>query len=155
MDLMNSLISKQSMNHQERKEMLKSFLLIFMELLHWMPPNTSKDSHGVQHRFCNQLQGGRRYDSKLQKKVSASKESIHELRQTIKRLGYNMWVVMFCKTCTRNIVKLTLLKANKPWPSLGLENWTAWTSTHGNKNWFPAWVERDCGQLHCQLLRSF
>ena len=31
---MNSLISKQFMNHYERKEMLKSFILIFMELLH-------------------------------------------------------------------------------------------------------------------------
>ena len=42
-----------------------------------MPPNTSKDSHGVQQRYCNQLQGGRRYGSKL--KYSASSESIHEL----------------------------------------------------------------------------
>ena len=31
--------------------------------------------------------------------------------QTNKKLGYNMWVVMCCKTCARNIVKLTLLKA--------------------------------------------
>jgi len=81
MDLMNSLISKQSMNHQERKEMLKSFLLIFMELLHWMPPNTSKDSHGVQQRYCNQLQGGRRYDSKLKKKIFG-KQWVHTWIET-------------------------------------------------------------------------
>ena len=57
---MNSLISKQSVNHQERKEILKSFLLSFMELLHWMPSKTFTECSSIIG-----IQGSGHYDSKL------------------------------------------------------------------------------------------
>lgn len=146
---MNSHILTQSMNHQERKEILKSFLLIFMELLHWMPPKTFTECSSIIGN-----QGGGHYDSKLKKKSSASNESIHELTDN-QKVGLQYVSGHVLQNQHKNIVKLTLLKAIKPWPSLRLENWTAWTWTHTNQNWFQAWVEGGCGQLHCQLSDLF
>ena len=79
-------------------------------------------------------------NSKKQKLSSVSNESIHELTDKQKAgLQYVSGYVL--QNLQRNIVKLTLLKANKRWPSLRLENWIAWTWTPRNRNWFQAWTE--------------
>lgn len=116
---MNSLILKQKNESPGKKGDFKKFSSNFYGTV---ALNATKDFHGVQQHYWQPRWRTLRWQT--QKKSSASNESIHELTDN-QKVGLQYVSGHVLQNLHKNIVKLTLLKANKPWPSLKLENWTA------------------------------